>query len=554
MNNYKAFNIHERGYSHLTSGLPRQDNSYSVSCDEYAIAVIADGHGSPQYFRSDRGSAFAVEVCSNLLINLITRKKDARKNASNLKSFIKRDWDKMIQRDFDSDPFTQTELDYLASKINSEDEPKRKSKMIQYFDSFQSGTKVQKAYGSTLIAVASCDDYMVGVHIGDGTCVAFYEDGTYDQPIPSDQNNMANTTGSLCNDNPGCRVYFFDKKPLAVFVASDGLDDSFGQGEQLYNFYRQVCINFAVHGEEYVDILQSKLAEISKRGSKDDMSIAGIYNLEALSTFEPIMKKMLSCGQLKHQFYSLQETNGGVSEYSLKAKETKYKKAKDAYSKCEKEKSTIFEKLRTIKAKVFGLKAEFNYDDPDAVDERINRLRIQEQQCKMRATEVAKKIHDLRLQITQLEAEEADNAIKLQQVKLEYDSFMEGYECYRSSHSDEQFFTEKSRTIEEQCSSAAEEEKMREIEYLDALTSYNNAQDRKKELFEQISALESEIKRDVEAMQSVFSETIKNQQDQSSLSSDVATRQAMTFISTTDAEINEAIAMLDKNAKKLTTD
>lgn len=552
MNNYKAFSILERGYSHLASGLPRQDNAYSVSCDEYAIAAIADGHGSPQYFRSDRGSAFAVKVCSNLLVNLITRKKDARKNASNLKSFIKRDWDKMVQDDYDFDPFTQTELDYLISKINSEDKPKRKSKMTHYFESFQSGTKVQKAYGSTLIAVASCDDYIIGVHIGDGTCVAFYEDGTCDQPIPVDKNNMANIAGSLCNEDTGCRVYFFDKKPIAVFVASDGLDDSFGQGEQLYNFYRQVCIKFAIHGEKYADILQSKLAEISKRGSKDDMSIAGIYDLEALSAFEPLMKKLLSCGQLKHQLYSLQETNGGVSEYSLKAKETKYKKAQDAHSKCEKEKSTIFDKLRAIKDKIFGLKAAFNYDDSDAVSEKINKLKLQEQQFKMKIAEVNREINDLRLQITKLEAEGADTTTKLHQVKSEYDRFIEEYECYRNSHSDEQLFTEKSRTIEEQCSSAAEEEKAREIEYLDALTSYNNAQDRKKELSEQIFALESEIKRDIEAMQGVISETKKNKQDHDSILSDVVVRQAIKTISTTDAEIKEAIAMLDENAKKLT--
>ena len=89
MNRYKAFNVHERGYSHISKGLPRQDNSYSFSCDDYAIAIIADGHGSPQYFRSDVGSELAVKISSELITNLISRKKDARKNSENIKRFIK---------------------------------------------------------------------------------------------------------------------------------------------------------------------------------------------------------------------------------------------------------------------------------------------------------------------------------------------------------------------------------------------------------------------------------------------------------------------------------
>ena len=76
MNSYKAFNIEECGFSHLASGLPKQDNSRSVMNADYSIATIADGHGSSQYIRSDRGSKFAVDICVNLISDLFTKGKD----------------------------------------------------------------------------------------------------------------------------------------------------------------------------------------------------------------------------------------------------------------------------------------------------------------------------------------------------------------------------------------------------------------------------------------------------------------------------------------------
>ena len=86
MNSYRAFNIDALGFSHLSSGLPKQDNTLSNVSDAYAIAAVADGHGSPQYIRSDRGSAFAVEVCVNLLTDWTIVNKVDRRREKNQKS------------------------------------------------------------------------------------------------------------------------------------------------------------------------------------------------------------------------------------------------------------------------------------------------------------------------------------------------------------------------------------------------------------------------------------------------------------------------------------
>lgn len=132
MNSYRAFNIDALGFSHLSSGLPKQDNTLSNVSDAYAIAAVADGHGSPQYIRSDHGSAFAVEVCVNLLTDMFTRGVDAKRNAEKLKRFIKRDWDKKVVEDFAANPLTLEEDNRLRAAIDSESDGQRRAKISNY--------------------------------------------------------------------------------------------------------------------------------------------------------------------------------------------------------------------------------------------------------------------------------------------------------------------------------------------------------------------------------------------------------------------------------------
>lgn len=503
MNSYKAFNIEECGFSHLASGLPKQDNSRSVMNADYSIATIADGHGSSQYIRSDRGSKFAVDICVNLISDLFTKGKDARKNVEKIKYFIKHSWDKKVLEDFSENPLTLEEENRLKAAIDSESDEYRRAKVSNYLKAFQSNKKIQKAYGSTLIAVASCDAYVMGIHIGDGTCVAFYEDGACNQPIPTDNRNVASTTSSLCNDDPGCRVYFFDRKPIAVFVASDGLDDSYGQGEQLYNFYRKVCINLAYDDERCIQELQSSLAKISKMGSKDDMSIAGIYDIEALRKIFSVMKKRLICGQFKHELNILEETNGGVSQFSLDARKDDWERAKKTKQELEDKSKTIGQRLNEILEKILKHKRNFNYDDPDEVQKRMSFLDEQEHRHRIRQAEILKDISEAEAKLKAHKSEYATVTASLEQAQKEKDRFHREYEDYRACHTDEQSIGEKSRTIADQVEQAKQDATDKEVAYQNALTTYNNAQTRKKELDEQIQRLEEEIQKAVESLQPI---------------------------------------------------
>ena len=68
-----------------------------------------------------------------------------------------------------------------------------------------------------------------------------------------------------------------------MFHGSDGIDDSYGDGEILNNFYIQLFKIIIRKGNEVAKkTLIEDLPEISRRGSKDDMSVACVYDDSAL--------------------------------------------------------------------------------------------------------------------------------------------------------------------------------------------------------------------------------------------------------------------------------
>ena len=65
--------------------------------------------------------------------------------------------------------------------------------------------------------------------------------------------------------------------PTAIFVGSDGIDDSFANDEALYGFYKEVIKTFREKdSKEAFKELDEFLPELSKRGSEDDVSVGGI--------------------------------------------------------------------------------------------------------------------------------------------------------------------------------------------------------------------------------------------------------------------------------------
>lgn len=279
-----------RGFSHISTDKPCQDCAYAESVGSLSMAIVSDGHGGDRYFRSDVGSRLLVEITAEAIrqfselgggyggLNLITNEspEDLPGNAVVsdklrwLFSSIISQWNIAIERHVAENPLTEWELAHVDEKYRKE---------------FLAAQSHEKTYGCTLMAFFRTSTYWIAFQIGDGKLLTLdMVDGkpVFNQPVPWDEKCFLNKTTSICDSNALAEFrycYCSDKSfPMAVFLGSDGLDDTYGDGELLENFYMNVLLEIARGKDKAQKTLESDLPEISKRGSKDDMSVAVVYD------------------------------------------------------------------------------------------------------------------------------------------------------------------------------------------------------------------------------------------------------------------------------------
>lgn len=286
-----------QGESHKATYKPCQDFSQAESKDAYAVAVVSDGHGGARYFRSDKGSELAVrcakkaiakfvkETSNTLLfkgkiltqIGINPEKSDNKVYTalSWLVSSIIRQWNSEILKDAQTRSITEWEQQHVEQKYLDE------------FTSSLSGDEgtLEKIYGCTLMAYVMTEEYWFAFQIGDGKMVFFNlgDQGIEEnQFIPWDDKCFLNKTTSICDSDAASEFRFAycgdGSFPEAVFLGSDGIDDTYGDGDKLTDFYIRIYKEIATSSPKQVKkTLASDLPIISKMGSQDDMSIACIY-------------------------------------------------------------------------------------------------------------------------------------------------------------------------------------------------------------------------------------------------------------------------------------
>ena len=276
--NFKAFHMSERGESYLHDGRVCQDSSASFSDECGTVAVVSDGHGGCDYVRSQIGSAMACEAAvkniRRLFENISPEAFLAEPDMmlTQLEAAIINDWNESVRSHYEANPFTEEEMDCVSEKAGA-----------AYF----SGHRIERAYGATLIAAAVTRDYWFGIQIGDGKCVAFDEAGICTQPIPWDEKCFLNKTTSICGSDAlrDFRHFYSEKIPTAVFMGSDGIDDSFKNEEDMYDFYKTILYAFSISDyTQAVDELKAYLPRLSKEGSADDVSIAAWMDMDVLKS------------------------------------------------------------------------------------------------------------------------------------------------------------------------------------------------------------------------------------------------------------------------------
>lgn len=297
----QCYNFSCQGESHKADDKPCQDASFSAVYDDgLAMAIVCDGHGGERYFRSNVGSRMATEVIRDSVktfiqtvdkslfvgkpytaVEAITSDDVIKKQTPidvkfrQLFSSIIYQWNQKIAEHAASTPISEWEQEHVPQK---------------YLDELQTSETFEKLYGCTLMVYVQTPDYWFAFHLGDGKCISFHQEGDlWQMPIPWDERCFLNKTTSLCDSNAINEFrYCYEGDghfPMAVFLGSDGMDDSFGEDANLVNFYIQVVKMLVAEGKDAtIDSIESDLPKLSKIGSKDDMSVAFIYNIDELKS------------------------------------------------------------------------------------------------------------------------------------------------------------------------------------------------------------------------------------------------------------------------------
>ena len=283
MANYHAFHSTTRGYSHILKDTCCEDASFSIDEGDIHVAVVSDGHGDPACFRSQIGSWLAVEIAGEKLLSFAKNIReqgweeqlfDEVQRERLLRQLIRSiigNWNLKITEQLDANPVTEEEL--AASR--------------SYEALYRQGEELPHIFGCTMIATMITDRYLLALQQGDGRCVVVHSDCTADQPVPWDDRCVGNVCTSLCHGDAieSCRYYVVDirKDPvIACFAASDGIEDSLDSQEDVNAFVCNTASILLQEGhEKLIEQLQDYLPRMSQTGSADDMSLAGIVNMDA---------------------------------------------------------------------------------------------------------------------------------------------------------------------------------------------------------------------------------------------------------------------------------
>lgn len=298
----KALYHYCTGESHLATGKPCQDCAYAESTAHHSMAIVSDGHGGERYFRSQFGSNFLVKITKEALKVFAAASEEGQIPLSGkaftqygvgdssfelgnrvihdrlmwLFSSIINQWNQVIAEHAHTHEFSQWEQEHVSEEYKQEFLTKLNNPDATF----------EKTYGCTLMAYLQTPHYWLAFQLGDGKLVTMHEENdavVFKQPVPWDERCFLNKTTSICDSdalNEFRYCYQGDGQfPIAAFLGSDGIDDSYGDGEYLNNFYANLFKQIVKSGQDVAwKVLKKSLPQISKVGSKDDMSVACVYD------------------------------------------------------------------------------------------------------------------------------------------------------------------------------------------------------------------------------------------------------------------------------------
>lgn len=258
---FKGHALSVRGAMHEADGTSCQDSARVYIGADFAVAAVADGHGSEKHFRSAVGSEMATRVAIRSVCDFRERNdgldgifEDNPDNAARrIAANIICGWNGEIAAHLRAFPLNPHETEIYKK---------------------HGGIADEVMYGATLIVAAMTADGCFGLQIGDGDFIAL-DKGEMCSPMPVDVKLVGNLTTSLCDSDAISNFRYFYRKVGfdGVMLSSDGLINSFGSVEDFLSFGHRV-LN-AVSNDSTAPLAEH-LHTRSRSGSRDDISIAAI--------------------------------------------------------------------------------------------------------------------------------------------------------------------------------------------------------------------------------------------------------------------------------------
>lgn len=201
-----------RGAAHDARGTVNEDAVDTLESAALTMIAVADGHGSDQSPRSERGSAFAIraalDVAAVASVDLVGSMDHIAAVVDEIGQQIVARWRAAVHRDVGEHPLTDSETTALR------------------------GAPVEYAYGSTVLLAGCTSDVGFAVQLGDGHILLVDADGRGALAFEEKPGKAATETDSLCMDRANeyvhTRVWPLDgSHPLIITASTDGWGDAF---------------------------------------------------------------------------------------------------------------------------------------------------------------------------------------------------------------------------------------------------------------------------------------------------------------------------------------
>ena len=318
------------GHLHVMRNIPCEDYSESFSEEngKYHIAIVADGHGATECYRSSVGSRLVCKVtleCLKEFAEANTRDDAVEKRFYNdiltniryqtmairqLTDTIIARWTDCVIEYHNNNPLTEEEKELLESKFDE-----NRINEISH--------NILHIYGTTMMAALQLPKCAVLLHQGDGRLNVVFDDGSIEQPVPWDVRCEDTTTTSMCDKDVATSIRskilnLDERKVVGYLLGSDGVEDGYrdtyddlGGTHCLLGgvkaFYKDfLCKMVFLAEDEFKEYLKDFLpifsadGKFSRSGSGDDVSVAGIVDIESI---KPLVEQF----RMDAKMYSLEE-------------------------------------------------------------------------------------------------------------------------------------------------------------------------------------------------------------------------------------------------------